>query len=67
MNANSWREVGIDLELMTLEGKEIITERDEDQADMLNKVLSTYENEHDQDTSNDDELSSLFQSRLTFL
>ena len=67
MNANSWREVGIDLELMALEGKEIITERDEDQADMLNKVLSTYESEHDQDTSNDDELSSLFQSQLKFL
>ena len=67
MNANSWREVGIDLELMALEDKEIITERDEDQADMLNKVLSTYESEHDQDTSNDDELSSLFQSQLKFL
>ena len=67
MNANSWREVGVDLELMALEGKEIITERDEDQADMLNKVLFTYESEQDQDTSNDDELSSLFQSQLKFL
>ena len=67
MNANSWREVGVDLELMALEGKEMITERDEDQADMLNKVLFTYESEQDQDTSNDDELSSLFQSQLKFL
>ena len=67
MNANSWREVGVNLESMASSDVDRITERDEDTEDMLNKVLFTYESEQDQDTSNDDELSSLFQSQLKFL
>ena len=67
MNANSWREVGVDLESMASSDVDRITERDEDTEGMLNKVLFTYESEQDQDTSNDDELSSLFQSQLKFL
>ena len=67
MNANSWREVGVNLESMASSDVDRITERDEDTEGMLNKVLFTYESEQDQDTSNDDELSSLFQSQLKFL
>ena len=64
MNANSWREVGVDLESMASSDVDRITERDEDTEDMLNKVLFTYESEQDQDTSDDDDLSSRFHSHL---
>ena len=66
MNANSWREVGVDLESMTSLDVDRITERDEDTEGMLNKVLFTYESEQDQDTSDDDDLSSRFHSHLIF-
>lgn len=67
MNANSWREIGVDLESMASSDVDRITERDEDTEDMLNKVLFTYESEQDQDTSDDDDdLSSRFHSRLIF-
>ena len=39
MNANSWREVGIELNLMKKNDKERITKRD-NTANKLNKVLS---------------------------
>ena len=67
MNANSWREVGVDLESMASSDVDRITERDEDTEGMLNKVLFTYESEQDQDTSDDDDdLSSRFHSHLIF-
>ena len=67
MNANSWREVGVNLESMASSDVDRITERDEDTEGMLNKVLFTYESEQDQDTSDDDDdLSSRFHSHLIF-
>ena len=64
MNENSWREVGIDLKSLSSEDQEKITERDKGTADDLNEVLSTHQNEQDQDTSDVDKLSSQFQSQL---
>ena len=64
MNKKSWREVGIDLKSRTSEDQEKITKRDKYTYDGLNKVLSTHQNEQDQDTSDVDKLSSQFQSQL---
>ena len=66
MNANSWREVGVDLESMASSDVDRIMKRDKKTEYMLNKVLSTYESEQDQDTSDDDDLSSRFHSHLIF-
>ena len=56
MNADSWLKVGIDLDSLHVEGKEIITERDKKTAYKLEKVLSTYPPEQ--------ELSFLFNSLI---
>lgn len=64
MNKKSWREVGIDLKSMTSKDQKEITKRDKDTDYSLTKVLSTHQNEQDQDTSDVDELSSQFQSQL---
>ncbi|XP_022778421.1 uncharacterized protein LOC111319976, partial [Stylophora pistillata] len=61
MNAESWREVGIDLESFTPEDKEKINKRDNDTANDLNEVLFT--NKQDQDESVD-ELSSQLNAKL---
>ncbi|PFX21340.1 uncharacterized protein LOC111335764 isoform X2 [Stylophora pistillata] len=60
MNAESWREVGIDLESFTPEDKEKINKRDKDTANDLNEVLSS---KQDQDASVD-ELSSQLNAKL---
>ena len=64
MNPKSWSEVGIDFKSMTSKAKKEITERDKDTDNSLNEVLSTHQNEQDQDTSDVDELSSQVQSQL---
>ena len=51
MNPNSWREVGIDLESMAFNSKERIMKRDEKTDDDLREILSTDQNEQEQDTS----------------
>lgn len=61
MNAESWREVGIDLVSFTPEEKEKINKRDNDTANDLNEVLFT--NKQDQDASVD-ELSSQLKAKL---
>ena len=66
MKKKSWLEVGIDLKSMTSKAKKKINKRDKNTGDSLNKVLSTHQNEQDQDTSDVDELSSQFQSQLRF-
>ena len=65
MNPNSWREVGIELNLMTKKDEERITKRDEETANKLNIVLSKKQNEQGQDTSVD-ELSSRFNKQIKF-
>ena len=65
MNANSWREVGIELNLMKKNDKERITKRDNNTANKLNKVLSKKKNEQGKDTSVD-ELSSRFNKQMKF-
>ena len=57
MNANSWREVGIDLESMAFTDERRISGRDKKTGDMLYGVLCTYQDEQDQDTSDDDEFA----------
>ena len=64
MNPNSWREVGIELNLMTKKDEERITKRDEETANKLNIVLSKKQNEQGQDTV--DELSSRFNKQIKF-
>ena len=65
MNANSWREVGIKLNLMKKNDKEKITKRDNNTAYQLHRVLSLYKKEQVQDTSVD-ELSSRFNQLIKF-
>ena len=65
MNANSWREVGIELNSMKKNDKEKITKRDNNTADQLYRVLSLYKKEQVQDTSVD-ELSSRFNQLIKF-
>ena len=65
MNPNSWREVGIELNLMKKNDKEKITKRDNNTANKLNEVLSKKQNEQGQDTSVD-ELSSRFNKQMKF-
>ena len=65
MNPNSWREVGIELNLMKKNDKEKITKRDNNTANKLNEVLSKKQNEQGQDTSVD-ELSSRFNQVIKF-
>ena len=65
MNPNSWREVGIELNLMKKNDKERITKRDNNTANKLNEVLSKKQNEQGQDTSVD-ELSSRFNKQMKF-
>ena len=65
MNPNSWREVGIELNLMNKNDKETITKRDNNTANKLNEVLSKKQNEQGQDTSVD-ELSSRFNKQMKF-
>ena len=57
MNANSWREVGIDLESMAFTDERRIRGRDKKTGDMLCGVLCTYQDEQDQDTPDDDEFA----------
>ena len=63
MNANSWSEVGIELDSMKKKDEVRITKRDEETASKLNKVLSKKQNEQGQDTSVD-ELSSRFNKQI---
>ena len=53
MNPNSWWEVGIDLESMAFNSKERIMKRDEKTDDDLREILSTDQNEQEQDTSDE--------------
>ena len=65
MNANSWREVGIELNSMKKNDKEKITKRDNNTAYQLHRVLSLYKKEQVQGTSVD-ELSSRFNQLIKF-
>ena len=75
MNPNSWREVGIDLELIIIiiiiiiymeeKDRGRITERDKNTADQLYRVLFPYKKEQVQDTSVD-ELSLRFNQLIKF-
>ena len=53
MNPNSWWEVGIDLESMAFNNKERMMKRDEKTDDDLREILSTDQNEQEQDTSDE--------------